>query len=110
MLTQELVRELRPRERPYKKHDAGGLYLLVSPNGSKGWRFVYRFNGRENMLSFGPAKYISLNSARKQREAARALLKLGIDPKHARDRVKTAGITERDILQAVKQLIPKALA
>jgi hypothetical protein len=109
-LTQELVCELQPRERPYKKHDAGGLYLLVSSRGSKSWRFAYRFNGRSNMLSFGSARYISLANARRQREAARALLMLGIDPKEARDRVKAAGVSEREVREAVKKLIPKTFA
>ncbi len=39
--------------KPYKLSDGDGLHLLVQPNGSKLWRFRYRFAGRENMLKSG---------------------------------------------------------
>nr|WP_245656997.1 Arm DNA-binding domain-containing protein [Meinhardsimonia xiamenensis] len=35
-----------PSDRPYKKADQFGLYILVKPNGSKHWRFKYRFGGK----------------------------------------------------------------
>ena len=41
------------RSKDYKLADGEGLYLLVHPNGSKLWRFKYRFDGKEKLLSFG---------------------------------------------------------
>ncbi|AOH84091.1 hypothetical protein AWL63_09060 [Sphingomonas panacis] len=41
------------RAKDYKLADGEGLYLLVRPNGSKLWRFKYRFDGKEKLLSFG---------------------------------------------------------
>ena len=32
-----------PKSRPYKISDRGGLHLLVLPNGTKLWRWKYRF-------------------------------------------------------------------
>ncbi|NLP62337.1 Arm DNA-binding domain-containing protein [Paraburkholderia sacchari] len=36
-----------------KLFDGGGLYLELMPSGSKKWRLKYRFNGKENRLTFG---------------------------------------------------------
>jgi hypothetical protein len=33
--------------------DSGGLYLEVSPRGSKRWFWKYHFDGKEKRLSFG---------------------------------------------------------
>jgi hypothetical protein len=35
MLTNTACKNLRPQAKPYEKSDAGGLYLLVKPSGSK---------------------------------------------------------------------------
>ena len=40
-LTDVLIRSLKPESRPYKRADAGGLYLEVRPTGAKLWRFAY---------------------------------------------------------------------
>ena len=45
------ITKARPEQKPYKLSDGAGLHLLVEPNGSKLWRFRYRFAGRENMLT-----------------------------------------------------------
>ena len=39
--------------KPTKFFDGGGLFLLVSVAGLKGWRFKYRFFGKEKLMSFG---------------------------------------------------------
>src|ERR1700683_859782 len=80
------------RDTPYKLFDGGGLYLLVQPNYHHGWRFKYRVNGREKLLSFGPYPEVSLSSARAQCKAARALLRDGVDPSVSRKAAKYAGV------------------
>lgn len=35
------IANAKPRERPYKMFDGGGLHLFVKPNGSKLWRLNY---------------------------------------------------------------------
>jgi len=37
------VRNAKPTEKQFKLFDGDGLFLLVTPNGKKGWRFKYRF-------------------------------------------------------------------
>ena len=52
-LTDAICRTAKPREKPYKLADAGGMYLQVTPHGSKLWRLKYRFQGKESTLSLG---------------------------------------------------------
>jgi hypothetical protein len=66
-LTYADIQSARPGPRPRKLYDGDGLYLLVMPTGTKGWRFRYRVGGREKLLSFGPADDVSLRAARRQR-------------------------------------------
>ena len=64
----------------YKLGDAGGLYLEVPPSGRKRWRLKYRFAGKERRLALGLYPDISLDEARRRRDAARELLAAGVDP------------------------------
>ena len=52
-LTNTACKNAKPRKNPYKMGDSDGLYMLVNPNGSKYWRFKYRFLGREKLLALG---------------------------------------------------------
>jgi integrase len=90
MLTAKKIRNAKARETPYKLADGGGLTLLVKPNGAKLWRFRYRFQGREKMLSVGSYPDTDLALARDNREEARKLLSRGIDPSAKRTEVKAA--------------------
>jgi len=84
------IRNAKPKDRPYKLTDGGGLTLLVQPNGSKWWRFRYRIDGREKMLSCGVYPDVSLKKARERRDAARAQVADGIDPGTTRQAEKAA--------------------
>ena len=52
-LTDLKIKNLKPKEKAYKTADFDGLFVLVKPNGSRLFRFKYRFNGKEKLLSFG---------------------------------------------------------
>lgn len=78
-LTHFAITKAKPKSKSYKLSDGAGLYLLIEPNGSKLWRFRYRFAGRENMLTFGPYPVVSLGDARERRDEARKLLVVGTD-------------------------------
>lgn len=93
LLTQLAIKNAKPREKPYKLRDGNGLYLLVSPNGSKLWRLRYRFSDKQNMLSFGGFPEVSLASARAKRDEARKLLAEGVDPSQQRRLDKIAAAT-----------------
>ncbi len=73
------------RGKDYKLTDGEGLYLLVRPNGSKLWRFKYRFAGKEKLLAFGQYPGVGLADARLRRAEAKVALGQGLDP-GARDK------------------------
>ena len=64
--------------------DAGGLYLEVTPKGSKRWFAKYRFGGKEKRLALGSYPEVSLKEARAGREKARKVRESGADPVQAR--------------------------
>lgn len=74
------IRKITTVERPIKLYDGSGLYLLVNPNGSRLWRFKYRFGGVEKVLALGAYPEIPLKQARLKRDDARAVLDKNIDP------------------------------
>ncbi len=80
MLTDTKCRNARKAEKPQKLSDAHGLYLYVTPTGFKSWRMKYRFGNKEKRLTFGGYPEVSLQDARELRNAARLLLRSGIDP------------------------------
>jgi hypothetical protein len=49
-LTDSAIKVAKPKDSPYKLTDGQGLYLEVTPNGSKLWRLKYRFDGKEKRL------------------------------------------------------------
>jgi integrase len=107
-LTDPQIRRAKPREKPFKLSDGNatvkGLSLLVTPAGSKLWRFRYRQPGkqrderakggphrgrRESMVSLGEYPAVSLEKAREKALAARAGLADNITPVEA-ERAKRA--------------------
>lgn len=90
-LTDTRIRALRPESRPRRYTDGYGLYLEVTPGGSKLWKLAYRFEGKQKTLSFGPYPEVSLSRARERRLEARTLLFDGVDP----SAVRKAGIEQR---------------
>jgi hypothetical protein len=73
-------RDIEPRRYARKIFDGRGLYLLVMPNGSRYWRYNYRFDGKLKTLALGIHPDISLENARARHQTARSLLANGIDP------------------------------
>ncbi len=74
------IKTAQARKAPYKLSDGEGMYLLVTPAGSKYWRLKYRFAGREKVLAMGVYPDVGLADARVKRTDARKLLTDNIDP------------------------------
>ncbi len=87
-LTDVVARTAKPRDKAYKLADAHGLYLLVSPNGSKRWYLKYRFEGKESRIAFGAYPLVSLAKASEKRDEIRLLLLEGIHPTEKREEEK----------------------
>jgi integrase len=90
MLTDFRIRQAKPAARAYKLFDGGGLYLLVTPVGSKLWRYKYRIHGQENVFSIGAYPAFSLVDARREHVAARDRVNAGEHPVQLRRRRKEA--------------------
>lgn len=77
------IETAKPKEKACKMADGGGLYLEISPKGSKYWRMKCRraSDKKEDRLAFGVYPTITLAEARSRRDAAKKLLSQGIDPK-----------------------------
>ncbi|RZN55834.1 tyrosine-type recombinase/integrase [Avibacterium paragallinarum] len=71
-------------------NDGGGLFLQLTPAGSKIWRIRYDnpATGKRTKLTLGNYPELSLAQARTKREEIRTLLVQGIDPKFYLEQVK----------------------
>lgn len=83
-LTDKTCKAAAPAEKAYKISDGHGLFLQIQPNGSKYWRYKFRFMGKENLLSFGVYPEVSLREARDKRDEARKNLRDGENPSDIR--------------------------
>ncbi|MGI2026107.1 Arm DNA-binding domain-containing protein [Endozoicomonas acroporae] len=79
-ITDARARNVKPNDKDCKVTDDRGLYQLVETNGSKLWRYKYRFSGKERTLAMGAYPEISLKEARIKRDEVRRLLDEGKDP------------------------------
>ena len=91
MLTDKAVRAAAPKEKAYKLSDSAGLFLHVTPKGHKSWRFKFRFENQEQLLTLGTYPEVSLAEAREKRHDAKKLLREGRDPRHATKQAKLIG-------------------
>jgi integrase len=83
-LTDIQPRTAKPKDKPYKLADGGGLYLLINTDGAKYWRMDYRLGGLRRTLAFGKYPQVSLAEAREKRTQARKLIDQGTDPSQAK--------------------------
>jgi len=89
-LTDTAIKNTKPQAKPIRLADERSLYLLLNPNGSRWWRFDYRFDGKHKTISFGIYPDVSLKLARERRDEARTLLATGVDPGAQRKAEKQA--------------------
>ncbi|WP_122095637.1 integrase arm-type DNA-binding domain-containing protein [Rahnella sp. Larv3_ips] len=79
-LTDTKVKNAKPLVKEYKLTDGFGMFLRITPKGSKYWQMAYRFEGKQKIFSIGVYPAVSLADARQRRDEARRLLAQGIDP------------------------------
>lgn len=100
-LTDIKVRSAKPQEKEYTLVDGDGMFLLIHPNGSKYWRFRFRFGGKQHLIAFGVYPERSLAEARQKREEARRLVAAGIDPRQHKRAVKEEQAKEAITFESV---------
>jgi integrase len=69
-----------PGKARHRLTDGGGLYLEVSPAGSKRWFWKFYPQGKESRLALGSYPAVTLKAARKARDDARAIRRDGANP------------------------------
>jgi hypothetical protein len=97
------VREATTANARRKVFDGGGLFLLIDPPKSFGWRFKYRISGREKLLSFGVYPEVPTVLARERRDEARRHLAAGRDPSVIRKATENANAN--DFRSVAKELL-----
>ena len=104
-LTNTRINNAKPGDKPYKLSDGGGLHILIMISGNKSWRFSYRFNGKQKLLTIGLYPHVSLVDARESRDKAKKLLADGFDPNEVKkakllqDKEETANTFESVALE-----------
>jgi integrase len=107
-LTDTAIRNAKPREKPFKLTDSGGLHLLITPTAGKLWRFAYRFAGKQKTLALGAYPVVTLAQARDGRDAARKHLAARIDPSIKRKLDKqAAGNTFRVVAEELHKKLER---
>lgn len=91
-LTDLQIRKVCPSNKVTQYTDERGLYLEVHPNGSKLWRYKYRYLGKQKRLALGRYPDIGLGEARRRRDDARRQLDAGTDPLAERKREKLTAV------------------
>ena len=74
------ISKAKQKDKPYKLYDSLGLFLLVSPKGSKLWRQRYKYMGKEGLLTHGSYPIVTLAEARRKRDDVRKQLSDGVNP------------------------------
>ena len=96
------VKQAKVQNKTTKMPDGGGLYLLVKPNGSKYWRYDYRFSNKRKTLALGVYPDTSLADARKLHQQARENLARNTDPSEAKKLEKlTKHLASADSFEAI---------
>jgi hypothetical protein len=82
MLTDAALRNLKPKDKPYKVTDRDGLYVYVLKSGTVSFRYNYAINGRQETLvlgRYGPSG-LKLSEAREKLFEAKKSLAAGKSP------------------------------
>ena len=91
-LTDVQIRQAKPKATQYKLSDGGGLHILIKPDGTKYWRYKYRFLGAERLMSLGVYPEVPAARAREAHRVARQQLTSGVDPMAARKKAKLVAV------------------
>ena len=79
------LKEAKSKGKAIKKTDAKGLYLHAQPTGSGYWRYKYRVDGTEKLLSLGVYPEVSLAEARDAHAKAHKQVSRKTDPMKLRE-------------------------
>lgn len=114
-LTEITIQNAKPKDKPYNLSDGGGLYLEVTPGGSKLWRYVFRAGGKQYRGGLGkwgvPPAGLSLKGARLAYAEKLAGAAAGVKPTKTRGGPAVEVVTFGDVVEewARAFLVPGSL-
>jgi len=88
-LTDRKILNAKSKDKQYKIFDGKGLFVLIHPNGSKYFRWEYKFEGKRKTLALGVYPQTTLKQARYERLEAQKLVIDGSDPIKVRRKFKS---------------------
>jgi len=97
MLNDVQVKNLKPKDKLYRKADSHGLAIEIAVSGSKIWIHRYRYQKKATMMVLGHYPDMSLLSARQSRDANKQLLNKGINPKDTKINISSNDTAFNDI-------------
>jgi integrase len=83
-LTDLEIKSSKPKNKPYRIYDEGGLQILIRPSGTKVWQYPFQIAGNRNVYTIGKYGqgdgYINSKDARTIRNQVRDMVLKGINP------------------------------
>jgi len=91
-LNDKQIKSFKAKDKAYTKADGNGLQLLIKPNGSKLWEFLYKSPTqlKRRKTSFGTYPNTSLQTARNKRAEHITKIRNSIDPLEEKQTIKQA--------------------
>ena len=105
-LSDSMIKATKPSSKDLRLFDGNGLYLLIKPNNSRGWRIDYTINKKRKTLSLGTYPLITLAEARNSAFDVKKMVSNGIDPSDIRKSQKI----DEDIKQKNHDRISQGLS
>ncbi len=110
-LNDRQIKALKPKEKAYTKADGNGLQLLIKPNGSKLWEFLYKSPTliKRRKTSFGTYPDTNLKTARSKRAEYTTKIRNGIDPLDEKQEINAIKIQSENKAKFTFELLSRAL-
>ena len=109
-LTDRNILHAKSKDKQYKIFDGKGLFVLIHPNGSKYFRWEYKFEGKRKTYAIGVYPETTLKQARDERLEAQKLVNEGFDPVNVRKKIKSEQKLVLKAKQGLDQLSFKNVA
>lgn len=95
---------VKAAKKPGRHSDGGGLYLNVSPAGTKSWLFMWTVDGKRREMGMGSYPAVSLSRARAKANDCREAIADGRDPiaEKAKEAEPTFGECADRFIESIK--------
>ena len=110
VLTDRNILHAKSKDKQYKIFDGKGLFVLIHTNGSKYFRWEYKFEGKRKTFAIGVYPETTLKQARYERLKAQKLVNEGFDPVNVRKKIKSEQKLVLKAKQGLDQLSFKNVA